>query len=167
MGGATLPDARLGWVHLTANGGHPGKDQKHCAIRRWVSPIAGEVEIHGQLGHPSAQGDGIRGWIISSRKGPLKEWAVKHASRETSIESLTVEPGEAIDFVVDCQKSPDFDGFSWSPVIQTKQVAGSPTRAVQVWHAENDFSGPAPSRLDPWEQLAQALLMSNEFVFVD
>ena len=38
---------------------------------------------------------------------------------------------------------------------------------MQLWHSANDFSGPAPPRLNPWEQLAQALLVSNEFVFVD
>ncbi|HUE12677.1 MAG TPA: hypothetical protein VMR25_00815, partial [Planctomycetaceae bacterium] len=77
------------------------------------------------------------------------------------------QPGETIDFVVDCLKSQDHDGFTWAPVIKTKQVAGSPASIVQLWHSANDFSGPSPPRLDPWEQLAQALLISNEFVFVD
>jgi hypothetical protein len=36
-----------------------------------------------------------------------------------------------------------------------------------LWNAANDFSGPPPRRLNPWEELAQALLVSNEFVFVD
>ena len=82
-GGTELPDAAIGWVHLTASGGHPGQDQQHCAIRRWVSPIAGEIDIRGTLGHPADQGDGIRGWIISSRQGVIKEWIVKHGNRET------------------------------------------------------------------------------------
>jgi len=166
-GGAALPDPKLGWVHLTAGGGHPGQDQKHCAIRRWVSPIAGAIEIHGTLGHPADKGDGIRGWIVSSRQGAIQEWSVKHANRETSVDSLIVQRGETIDFVVDCVKSQDFDGFTWDPIIKTKQVAGANTTVVQLWHSANDFSGPAPPRLDPWEQLAQALLVSNEFVFVD
>ena len=42
-----------------------------------------------------------------------------------------------------------------------------PTSVTQLWHSANDFSGPAPPRLNPWEQLAQALFVSNEFVFVD
>jgi hypothetical protein len=166
-GGATIPDPTLGWVHLTANGGHPGQDEKHCAIRRWVSPIAGEIEIHGTLRHLSEQGDGVRGWIISSRQGALKEWSVKHDSRETAIDTLLVQPGETLDFVVDCLKSQDNDGFMWAPVIKKKQLAGSHTSIVQLWHAANDFSGPPPPRLNAWEQLAQALLISNEFVFVD
>ena len=166
-GGAKLPDETLGWVHLTANGGHPGPDEQHCAIRRWVSPVAGEIEIHGTLGHPADKGDGIRGSIVSSRQGTLKEWTVKHENRETSIASLTVQPGETLDFVVGCVKSQDFDAFTWAPVIKTKQAAGAFATNVQLWHSANDFSGPAPPRLNPWEQLAQALLISNEFVFVD
>ena len=166
-GGAKLPDPRLGWVHLTATGGHPGADAKHCAIRRWVSPLAADIEIHGTLRHPSEEGDGVRGWIISSRQGCLKTWSVKDGSRETSIETLHVKPGEKIDFVVDCVQNENNDGFAWAPVIRTKQLAGSAASVTQLWHSTNDFSGPAPPRLNPWEQLAQALLVSNEFVFID
>jgi Protein of unknown function (DUF1553)/Protein of unknown function (DUF1549)/Planctomycete cytochrome C len=166
-GGSKLPDSKLGWVHLTARGGHPGSDAAHSAIRRWVSPLAGEIEIRGTLEHPSPDGDGIRGWIISSRQGLFKEWDVKHEKRPTNVDSLTVEPGEVIDFVVDCRGTDESDGFAWAPVIKTKQAAGSPNSIVQLWHSTNDFSGPAPPRLTAWEQLAQALLVSNEFVFVD
>ena len=106
-------DQTLGWseaarspfgLRASHRDGRPSRGgcQKHCAIRRWVSPIAGEIEIHGTLRHPSEQGDGVRGWIISSRQGCLKEWSVKDDSRQTSIETLHVEPGEKIDFVVDC-----------------------------------------------------------------
>ncbi len=35
------------------------------------------------------------------------------------------------------------------------------------WNAESDFVGPREALLDPWEQLAQALLVSNELFFVD
>ena len=166
-GGKSLPDPVLGWTHLSATGGHPGQDAKHCAIRRWVSPIAGPIEVQGRLVHTADKGDGVRGWIISSRHGAIKEWTVKHGGHDTVVESLDVEPGEKIDFVVDCLKTSDFDSFNWAPIIRTKQVAGSATSVVQLWHSTNDFSGPAPARLNPWEQLAQALLVSNEFVFVD
>lgn len=166
-GGAKLPDEKIGWVHVTSRGGHPGQDKQHAAVRRWVAPAAAEIEIRGDLGHPADQGDGVRGWIISSRQGALGEWSVKHGNRATNLNTVKVEPGETIDFVVDCLGSQDHDGFTWAPVIKTRQTAGSPASVVQVWHSANDFSGPAPPRLDAWEQLAQTLLLSNEFVFVD
>jgi hypothetical protein len=165
-GGAKVPDDKLGWVHLTANGGHPG-DARHAAIRRWVAPMAGKIEIRGTLGHPADQGDGVRGTIVSSRQGTLGEWSVKQGNQETSLDAVAVEPGETLDFVVDCKESESHDGFTWAPVLRTKQAVGSPGSVVQVWHSTNDFSGPAPAQLNAWEQLAQTLLLSNEFVFVD
>ncbi|MBX3439711.1 MAG: PSD1 domain-containing protein, partial [Planctomycetaceae bacterium] len=38
QGGANYPDAELGWVQLTASGGHPGNDRQHASIRRWTAP---------------------------------------------------------------------------------------------------------------------------------
>jgi hypothetical protein len=37
QGGPSWPDQKLGWVQLTATGGHPGNDRQHAAIRRWTS----------------------------------------------------------------------------------------------------------------------------------
>jgi hypothetical protein len=36
-----------------------------------------------------------------------------------------------------------------------------------VWDAQADFKGPPPPKLQPLEQMAHALLMTNEFLFVD
>ena len=36
-----------------------------------------------------------------------------------------------------------------------------------VWDAQTDFKAPPPPKLQPLEQIAQALLMTNEFLFVD
>ena len=38
QGGSAYPDSKLGWVQLTATGGHPGNDLAHAAIRRWTAP---------------------------------------------------------------------------------------------------------------------------------
>ena len=43
QGGAAWPDGKLGWVQLTAAGGHPGNDLAHAAIRRWTAPR----DMHG------------------------------------------------------------------------------------------------------------------------
>jgi hypothetical protein len=38
----------------------------------------------------------------------------------------------------------------------------------RVWNSEDDFRDqPGATRLDPWALLAQTLLLTNEFVFVD
>ncbi len=120
QGGATLPDAKLAWVTLNATGGHPGNDQQHAAIRRWVAPRDGTIAITGTLAHPNAQGDGVRGRIVSSQLGVLGHWLVLTSNEtETKIERVAVKLWAIrIDFVTDCYGIDSFDSFSWSPNIR-------------------------------------------------
>jgi hypothetical protein len=66
--------------------------------------------------------------------------------------------------VVDCRTTENTDAFLWAPsVVQTG--AGR-----VAWRAERDFSGPTPpvaAPLNRWQRYAQALLMTNEFIYVD
>jgi hypothetical protein len=167
QGGAALPDEKLGWVFLNNGGGHPGNDSSHAAIRRWTAPRDATVSISGNLGHDAEKGDGVRGWIHSSRSGLAGKWEVHHKKTSTKVESLEVKQGDTIDFVVDCGKGPDSDGFNWSPTI--KVIASSTGSLDQEWSAREDFSGPKePAKpLNSWEKYAQVLLMANELVFVD
>jgi len=75
-------------------------------------------------------------------------------------ESVSVEPGDCLDFVVDIGDTLNSDQFLWEPAI---------TSADRQWHAAADFAAPlpAPVYLSPWEQYAHVLLLSNEFAFVD
>jgi hypothetical protein len=55
------------------------------------------------------------------------------------------------------------DEFAWAPTIKLATDGSE-------WDAKKEFSGPReipPEPLKPWASLAQALLISNEFVFVD
>src|SRR5207249_752136 len=45
QGSTNLPDAKLGWVMLSAEGGHPGNDLQHAAVRRWRAPQDGTISI--------------------------------------------------------------------------------------------------------------------------
>src|ERR1700722_3690889 len=74
QGGPALPDPKLGWVILNDAGGHPGNDQQHAAIRRWIAPRDGTITISGTLARPEAKGDGVRGRIVSSQLGLLGKW---------------------------------------------------------------------------------------------
>ena len=172
QGGADWPDAKLGWVQLTAQGGHAGNDLQHAAVRRWIAPRNASVSISGTLQHEHKEGDGIRGRIISSRAGSLGSWTLHNDKAETKIESLEVKDGDAIDFVVDFNANLNSDDFKWSPVIKSKdQPAGASSGEYAAeWSAKKDFGGPPeqpPKPLSPWEKYAQVLLLSNEFMFVD
>jgi hypothetical protein len=172
QGGEKLPDPKLGWVILNADGGHVGNDQNHAAIRRWRAPHDGVVFIEGELNHPSEKGDGVRGRIVSSRAGLLGEWTAQHGKVPTRLERVEVQQGDSLDFVADCRQSVEFDSFHWSPVVKMSAMkrAANPD-APSEWNAKSDFSGPpkSPTRrpLNPWEKLAQVILLANETIFVD
>ena len=171
QGGTNLPDAKLGWVLLTADGGHVGNDLNHAAIRRWRAPRDGVVKVRGELNHPSNQGDGVRGRAVSSRTGLLAEWTARDSKTNTALEKVEVKRGDFIDFITDCRQSVEFDSFHWSPVVRFE---GKPVKAADEtteWNAQSDFSGPSKPvgkrALNPWEKYAQVLLLANELVFVD
>jgi hypothetical protein len=172
-----LPDVEAGTAHLTAGGGAPGDDLRHAVIRRWVAPRDGVVKITGTLGHALNQfeqrfklSDGIRAHVIHSRLGPGGQWTIgppdyaddgkKAVERKVStvIESLEVRAGDMVDFVVDARGSYESDDFTWAPVIRMGETE---------WNASADFAGPGPFILTTREQLAQVLLLTNEFAFID
>ncbi|MCE9534392.1 MAG: PSD1 and planctomycete cytochrome C domain-containing protein [Planctomycetes bacterium] len=163
QGGPMLPDPIHGWVILNAAGGHPGNNPTHAAIRRWVSPVDGEVVITGTLKHPDKQGDGVRGRIVSSRNGELGVWKVKEGSSDISLRA-SVAKGDTLDFATDCVKEMSFDAFTWSTTIRLLEKG-----KITSWDASRDFAGPSSARLGfgRWEQLAQVFLLGNEFAFVD
>jgi hypothetical protein len=166
QGGAAWPDAKLGWVQITATGGHPGNDRRHAAVRRWTAPRAMTVAIHSQLVHEPKAGDGIRAFLVSSKVGLLGSAELHATSTVMKADAIAVEAGETIDFLVDIGDGLNSDQFLWE--IRLRELApdggGKPALA---WDAERDFPADTTTPLGPWEQLAQAVLCSNEFLFVD
>ena len=161
-GGEKLPVPVFGFVNLSKEGGHPGPDAAHCAIRRWTAPRDGVVAITGNLRRRAAEGDGVLARIVSSRAGELLKVEVAPAKdAETKLDRVEVKAGETIDFLVDALAGDNSDGFRWHPTI---------TGDLGVFDSAAQFAGPPPAppaALKPWEQYAQVLLETNEFVFVD
>ena len=168
QGGPAYPDPQLGWAQLTASGGHPGNDLAHAAVRRWVAPRDMTVAIGGTVAHQFAEGNGIQAYIVHGRDGLLASWALHNQSAEAKIEPVAVKQGDTIDFVVDFRPdSLSHDDFLWAPVIRMTKLEGQP---AEEWDAQKQFGGktmPPPPPLTAWEQYAQVLLQSNEFMFVD
>lgn len=169
QGSTNLPDPQLGWVLLNADGGHPGNDQQHAAIRRWIAPRDGAITISGELHHPEQKGDGVRARIVSSATGIAGEWTAFHSKTATPVDKLQVKRGDIIDFITDCRESVSHDSFTWSPRV--KYIATSAARDERSeWDAKTDFAGPPkekPKSLDAWQKYAQVLLLANETMFVD
>jgi hypothetical protein len=170
QGGKAWPDEKLGWAQLTASGGHAGNDRQHAVTRRWTAPSNGTFAIEATLKHEHAEGHGVDCYIVSSRKGPLGSWTVHNKRVETNIESVELKEGDTIDFVTSIHESLNNNDFIWSPVIRMVQAPIKTKSSRQQWNAAKEFGGPPgelQKPLTPWEQYAQVLLLSNEFLFVD
>jgi mono/diheme cytochrome c family protein len=157
---AKFPDPTLGYLTINNIGGHPGRDPAHAVVRRWISPFTGRVSISGTLVHGDAHGDGVRGRIVPGSGGLLGEWIVHNGKADTSVAEVNVTTGETIDFIVDCRENDGYDSFAWAPAVHRLDQDGD-------WNATGDFEAPPQPPLTAIELYAQALMMTNEFMFID
>lgn len=161
-GGPNWPDAKLGWVQLTATGGHPGNDRAHASVRRWIAPRGMTVSITSKLVHEPDPGDGVRAFVVGPQ-GMLIASAKVHKSSAELNGTLSVAAGDAIDFVVDIDEILNSDQYLWEVTISETAAGESGT----VWNSKTDFPEATIDKLNSWAQLAQVLLCTNEFLFVD
>ena len=175
-GSSHLPHPLSGPAELTATGGHPGDGLHNAVVRRWTAPVSGKVAIGGELRHtlgPYAERfdttNGIRGRLISSRRGVIATWTLRGMAATTAFEDLEVEAGETLDFVVDSLDDYEDDAFGWAPTITEALTAEQKAAKMtaRVWSAADDFHGPAVEPVSAWEEYAQTLLLTNELSFVD
>src|SRR5262249_33761454 len=114
--------------------------------------------------------DGISARVVSSRHGVIASWTVRKLQADTSLKGLQVQCGDTLDFLVDGLKDSTGDSFSWAPVIELAEASmkqGEDPKWTMKWDAAGDFSGPVLSPPTAWEKYAHALLMSNEFMFIN
>lgn len=161
--GAQLPDPNLGWVFHDRTGGHPASSDDRCFILRWTAPVTSVFSVTGKFAHRPEPGNGVRGRIVSSQSGILGEWKVDQSETETTVDRISVEAGQTIDFVVDWQGHITHDEFEW-PVVVRQISDNSETGSQQQWDSQKEFAGAAS---DPWVDYVHALLITNEFAFVD
>jgi hypothetical protein len=162
----TYPDPVLHYAQLNANGGHPGDGLGVAVVRRWTAPIDGEVTLAGSVGHKSEHGDGIRATIAIGERVLWQE-VVKTDERVMKTVNVTMKRGETLDLIVDDNGSTSHDTYQLRSSIRLECADG---RVIEG-NTADDFSGPikepqaAPQTRRG--QLAQWLLLSNEFAFVD
>jgi hypothetical protein len=155
QGGAALPDPQIGWVILHAAGGHTGANPSHGAIRRWTATRQGALRIAGKLKHGSEHGDGVRGSVVSSRGGLAGRWNVKNNETATEVVAIAVEPGDMVDFVVDCVGDVNSDSFMWEVALD---LAGQQGQPLGTWNSAADFHGPGGPTLP--QLVARAWLLA-------
>jgi hypothetical protein len=138
QGGEKLPDERVGWVFLHADGGHPGDNPGYAAIRRWTAPVDGVLAIRGTLGHNSENGDGVRGRVVVSSLGIAGEWMVHNGETKTDIEKIAVKTGDTVDFIADCREHVTSDSFAWRVELTLTDEDG----AAPTFRSQEGFHGP-------------------------
>ena len=158
---AKFPDAVNGHAFLSAEGGHPGNDERHAVIRRWRAGAAAQARIEGELKVPAKTSQGVRARIVSDRRGLLGEWTVKGGeATAVTLASLELAAGETLDFILDDLNGSNSDGFAWAPTIKDAKTGET------IASAAAEF-GKGVDAQSGWSALAQVLLESNEFNFVD
>ncbi|WP_417384141.1 PSD1 and planctomycete cytochrome C domain-containing protein [Gimesia sp.] len=172
QGGEKLPDSRIGWVFLDQSGGHPGNDLEHVAVIRWRAPDAMTVSLTGTLKHELPQGNGIRGRVLINNQLALGPWTLHQSTAKTDIKTIKLEKNQTIDFVVDIADHLGYDSFVWSPEITIREpeltaVSKTEPPLPHQWNYSKDFRKPEQPPVTPWQSLAQILLLSNEFQFID
>jgi hypothetical protein len=171
--GSEFPDPAHGPLSLRAAGGHPGPNSHQAAVRRWIAPRDGTLAIEGQASHQlpadakSSTADGVRCLIVSDRNGVLFEACLRDRVAKTAVSRVSVKKAEFIDFITDPRDSDAYDSFGWKVTISL--VPAGRTREEICFDSAADFRGPDATSppLSPREKLAQVLLLSNEFAFVD
>jgi hypothetical protein len=99
--------------------------------------------------------------VVVRGEQKVGQWEVHHGESVTSIDGLQVQAGDTIDFVVDCLGDTNSDSFEWKV-----RIVSSDEQQVRS-SSERGFSGEQPVPLTAWEQAVQALLLTNEFCFID
>lgn len=145
QGAATLPGGTSGWALLHAQGGHPG-NPSYPVVRRWTAPGPCKLNVTGRLEHQSANGDGVRGRIVSSRTGSLGAWQAHNNMTQMILKDVAIEPGETIDFVVECLEHETSDSFLWPVQLEITASDGRIIKSDSV----ADFHGPILS-VAQWE----------------
>lgn len=166
QGGGSYPDEKLGWLQLTAAGGHPGNDHQHAIVRRWKADQSMTIDIESIISHEVAEGDGIRAWVIHNGQRVLFEQRVHRSQAECHLRNVSVNQGDTIDFVVDIADTLNSDQHLWSPKILRVDPDSSDSDRDR-WDSQIDFRGPATAKLAPLAQWIQVLLMSNEAAFLE
>jgi hypothetical protein len=162
----TYPDPEAGYVQLTAENGHPGSGLAGAVVRRWTAPGDGTVTVSGIMGHRQDQGDGIRATFAIGEHIVWQE-VQKSNNRPYGPETWPIKKGQSLDLVADDNGTTAHDSFFWRANVRFEGVDGRVVESSSV----DDFSGPITEAeekpLSRREQLAQLLLLSNEFAFVD
>jgi len=130
-----------GYIGLWNDGGHPGNSTD--AVRRWVAPAAGSVQITGTTfdGDTSCGIDGVQ---VTIKKNGAVLWQQTIAAGDTTGYSFnlsnTVATGDQLDFVTNKLTTSACDNTVFMPTI-VLTTSGGGGGSSATYSAVADFSG--------------------------
>jgi len=98
----------------------------------------------------------------------LAERLITPKNKKENIQTLTdVKRGDIISFIVSSENDTNSDSFDWQPTISRADNSELLTNAKTDFCGSDRWPLGRQKSQSPLSQLAQVLLMSNEFMFVD
>lgn len=158
-------------VRVSETGGLTGATS--ASIRRWIAPMDGIVRVEGTLLTATSKSDAGVHAKLELRHGneaprAISAWKALKEGVATNIEEIPVKRGDALDFVV-LPSGKVAETYVWAPSVHLLNVPGDMPEKHD-WDAHSEFAGPpppAPKGMTAWEKYAQALLLTNELVYVN
>lgn len=164
-----IPDPEWGHSFWGSSIAHAAP-KEHMIVARWHVPYDAKIAVDGTLSRSSDRGNGVRAYIWTPRTGVLAEFqATPQAKKVATQVTADVKKGEMLCFIVSSDNSTDSDSFNWEPKISRLENGTSEV----LTDFRNDFCDAARwpfGRAKPQSaisQIAQVLLISNEFMFMD
>lgn len=142
-------------------GGDPG-GHSFPNIRRWTSPVEGEILVEQELKHMADVGDGVKFLVKLNGQQLLDDHHVYSNDKKVQFR-VRVRTGDTLDFITECYKTHHTDHYERRIKI-SEQIEGG-----RKWNSETDFEKPQKSKITYDNKLAivQALFGSNEFNYLD
>lgn len=158
--------APFGHAYLGKNGGHTTSDPSLGVVRRYIAPQNETVTLEGRIRHNSDQGDGVT-FSIHANGQRLYESTQLNSQQKHGPHSIKLKAGEVIDLIATSGPTSSFDSFEWTAKMQIVPAQGQKAERDTMKHFSGPFATEKIQALDRLEQLAQILILSNEFAFID
>lgn len=162
-------------AYFTADAARAGRDERHTAILRFTPSTGAGLYLFKSQIKPNTNtriGDGFDIYVATGQGGLQKHFPFKGGpGMEIRAENIELAEGDHIDMIVHARDSNMYDEFAMAPVVwHVERTENGGLKGLSNWQGVDDFERSLPHWVTPlnaWEQYAQVLLISNEFMFVD
>ena len=157
-----FPHPKYEYASLRADGGHPGGN--FPAVQRITIYEKGSISLKGSLKHPNKKGDGVRA-VLFVNGSEVKSWKAHNKTVSTNSDAIEVKSGDIIELAVEPNKNHGFDTYNWKSKILLN--TGVEIKEMDMNALFSGKQGRNSKAYGVWDALAQVMLMSNEFLYVD